>query len=389
MMRKGWNERALLIEVTKRRRSQRLDHYNGHIFIIITPNAMRRLGSHRIHGRMVAKLSIGVIVLLICTLSLLFSANVGRDPEPARSSKVVICGRVWILSSDFVAGDISSSCGNNVVEELWESAESGGWRPSSAPRSDWPPPTEETNGYLRVRCNGGLNQQRSAICNAVLAARIMNATLVLPELDANSFWHDDSGGFQGIYDVEHFIETLKCDVKIVGMIPDVHKKIKAFQAMTQHSAIYLTPFSHRLAEEIDNPEYQRLSFFIDTLVSLPFPRPDQIEILMAFKNEFPILKCDSAEEYYSYQKTEYWTSKDFKSFDGVVFDSETGVVTELDLEGACLSGSLSANSSLFRLHHLRYLLLSDNYFDSFSFLPGLGKLTNLEFLDLSYMGFSR
>ncbi|CDY10050.1 BnaC08g44010D [Brassica napus] len=205
---------------------------------------------------MVANLSIGVIVLLICTLSLLFSASIRRDPEPTRSSKI------------------------NVVEELWESAESGGWRPSSAPCSDWPPPTEETNGYLRVRCNGGLNQQRSAICNAVLAARIMNATLVLPELDANSFWHDDSG-FLGIYDVEHFIDSLKYDVKIVGKIPDVHKngktkKIKAFQirpprdapidwylttaltAMKEHSAIYLTPFSHRLAEEIDNPEYQRL-----------------------------------------------------------------------------------------------------------------------------------
>lgn len=28
--------------------------------------------------------------------------------------------------------------------------------------------------------------------------------------------------------------------------------------MKEHGAIYLTPFSHRLAEEIDYPEYQRL-----------------------------------------------------------------------------------------------------------------------------------
>ena len=33
---------------------------------------------------------------------------------------------------------------------------------------------------------------------------------------------------------------------------------EALAKMKQHGAIYLTPFSHRLAEEIDNPEYQRL-----------------------------------------------------------------------------------------------------------------------------------
>ncbi|KAI3723432.1 hypothetical protein L2E82_35000 [Cichorium intybus] len=166
------------------------------------------------------------------------------------------------------------------VQKLWDSADSGGWKPSSVPRSNWPPPPSESNGYLRVRCNGGLNQQRTAICNAVLAARIMNATLVLPELDANSYWHDDSG-FQGIYDVHHFIKSLQNDVRIVESIPEIKKngktkKIKAFQLrpprdapidwyttvalekMKEHGAIYLTPFSHRLAEEINNPEYQRL-----------------------------------------------------------------------------------------------------------------------------------
>lgn len=32
----------------------------------------------------------------------------------------------------------------------------------------------------------------------------------------------------------------------------------ALEKMKEHGAIHLTPFSHRLAEEIDNPEYQRL-----------------------------------------------------------------------------------------------------------------------------------
>ncbi|GJN40661.1 hypothetical protein PR202_gb29917 [Eleusine coracana subsp. coracana] len=58
------------------------------------------------------------------------------------------------------------------------------------------------------------------ICNAVVVARIMNATLVLPELDTNSFWHDESN-FVDIYDVPHFIKTLKYDVRIVTSVPKI------------------------------------------------------------------------------------------------------------------------------------------------------------------------
>lgn len=41
-------------------------------------------------------------------------------------------------------------------------------------------------------------------------------------------------GFQGIYDVEHFIKTLRYDVNIVEKIPEISKngktkKIKAFK----------------------------------------------------------------------------------------------------------------------------------------------------------------
>ncbi|WOL01371.1 hypothetical protein Cni_G10087 [Canna indica] len=219
----------------------------------------RRAGGQRqpkqgIKG-MPAKLSISVvvIVLFICTLVLLSSIRVNRPSNRVQLSDI-----------------------NN----LWKSADSGGWRSSSAPRSYWHSPPKESNGYLRVRCNGGLNQQRSAICNAVVAARMMNATLVLPELDTNSFWHDESG-FAGIYDVEHFVRSLRYDIHIVPSLPDISsngktRKMRSYQIrpprdaplnwytthalkkMKEHGAIYLTPFSHRLAEEIDDAELQRL-----------------------------------------------------------------------------------------------------------------------------------
>jgi hypothetical protein len=57
------------------------------------------------------------------------------------------------------------------------------------------------------------------ICNAVAVAKIMNATLILPVLKQDQIWKDTTK-FEDIFDVDHFIDYLKDDVRIVRDIPD-------------------------------------------------------------------------------------------------------------------------------------------------------------------------
>ncbi|KAK7318818.1 hypothetical protein RJT34_03525 [Clitoria ternatea] len=84
--------------------------------------------------------------------------------------------------------------------------------------------SEESNGYILVSANGGLNQQRVAICNAVAVASLLNATLVIPKFLYSNVWNDSSQ-FGDIYQIEHFMNTLKDDINIERELPPRMKSL--------------------------------------------------------------------------------------------------------------------------------------------------------------------
>ncbi|PPR84526.1 hypothetical protein GOBAR_AA36184 [Gossypium barbadense] len=96
------------------------------------------------------------------------------------------------------------------------------WRPCADQR-DWEP-NEGKNGYIMVTANGGINQQRVAVCNAVVLARLLNATLAVPKFMYSSVWKDVSQ-FGDIYQEEHFIKYLAPDIRIVKELPEELKSL--------------------------------------------------------------------------------------------------------------------------------------------------------------------
>ncbi|KAK7292433.1 hypothetical protein RIF29_08213 [Crotalaria pallida] len=103
-------------------------------------------------------------------------------------------------------------------KDLWQEpfAPASAWRPCAGQRN-WEP-NEGKNGYILVTANGGINQQRVAVCNAVVVARLLNSTLVIPKFMYSSVWKDVSQ-FSNIYQEEHFINYLTPDIRIVRELP--------------------------------------------------------------------------------------------------------------------------------------------------------------------------
>ncbi|KAB2634643.1 receptor-like protein 12 [Pyrus ussuriensis x Pyrus communis] len=128
---------------------------------------------------------------------------------------------------------------------------------------------------------------------------------------------------------------------------------------------------------------------------------DEHSFLLQFKESFTIDKSASGSPF-AYPKVASWAREGDQnqsnccSWDGVECHAESGRVIGLDLKSSCLYGSINSNSTLFRLVHLQMLDLSDNNFNSLSYLnlshsafsgqipSEISKLSKLSTLVLSY-----
>ncbi|KAF7834157.1 O-fucosyltransferase 38-like [Senna tora] len=115
------------------------------------------------------------------------------------------------------------------ADQHWDSPFSHGFHPCVKPTAKYKG-AQGFDRYLTVKCNGGLNQMRTGISDMVAVAHIMNATLVIPQLDKRSFWQDSSV-FSDIFDELHFIDSLKGDVRIVKELP---KNLEAVPRARKH-----------------------------------------------------------------------------------------------------------------------------------------------------------
>ncbi|KAG0465008.1 hypothetical protein HPP92_019172 [Vanilla planifolia] len=112
------------------------------------------------------------------------------------------------------------------VEEFWEQPDGKGYRPCLEFSHDYRRASDairrgSRRKYLMVVVSGGLNQQRNQIVDAVVIARILGAALVVPILQVNVIWGDESE-FSDIFDLPHFKKVLADDVRVVSSLPSTH-----------------------------------------------------------------------------------------------------------------------------------------------------------------------
>ncbi|CAN6193369.1 unnamed protein product, partial [Urochloa humidicola] len=152
---------------------------------------------------------------------------------------------------------------------LWENphAAATSWKPCAERRSDEISdlvPENETSGFIFIHAEGGLNQQRIAICNAVAIAKIMNVTLILPVLKQDQIWKDQTRTVKNIpkyasaqFYIDNVLPRIK-EKKIMSIKPFVDRlgydnvpmEINRLRCRVNYHALKFLPDIEEMADRL-------------------------------------------------------------------------------------------------------------------------------------------
>ncbi|PSS08242.1 GDP-fucose protein O-fucosyltransferase protein [Actinidia chinensis var. chinensis] len=220
----------------------------------------RRSRSRSLHRRL-PLLAAGTLLFLFAVLSFLFPPITNSFNNEIDVRSEVDGERAFLVPTS----------GGSFGRDIWSSTQSKFFHGCSDANDDFLTAEAKThpNRYLLIATSGGLNQQRTGITDAVVAAYILNATLVVPKLDQKSFWKDTSN-FSEIFDVDWFMSYLSKDVKIIKQLPTKGGKAmspykmrvprkctpkcyenRVLPVLNKKHAVQLGKFDYRLSNRLD------------------------------------------------------------------------------------------------------------------------------------------
>ncbi|XP_009594772.1 O-fucosyltransferase 9 [Nicotiana tomentosiformis] len=215
--------------------------------------------------------------LLYISGMLLYMGTLGFFDASAATTEVSPPGSLYrspqVFDKLWPFMDSHNNGSSNLLTNVWNPKLHQVWKPCTVSQEGFIDQLPKSNGYLIIEANGGLNQQRLSICDAVAVAGLLNATLVIPIFHLNSVWRDSSK-FGDIFDEDFFIYALRNHVKVISQLPEdvllqfdnnissiVNLRVKAWSSPTYYlqkvlpklkelGAVRIAPFSNRLAHSV-------------------------------------------------------------------------------------------------------------------------------------------
>ncbi|XP_015077078.1 protein EMBRYO SAC DEVELOPMENT ARREST 30 [Solanum pennellii] len=114
---------------------------------------------------------------------------------------------------------------SSAFRKLWRNVKSlEPLHPYPNPRSTYPVAVEQNNGFIYAKISGSFEKIRNSIVDLVAISRLLNATLVIPEIQESTRSKGISSNFKSfsyLYNEDQFIAALANDVTIVKSLPPI------------------------------------------------------------------------------------------------------------------------------------------------------------------------